>query len=195
MCVCAGIHGSTAVVSGFYQCKSSLDSVPMNRPGPGCKNISKDLNVPRKTTAPTSIPVRIMDTRADHLHGPLPYATGADVPPQRQVQDQPQRAGQGTGEHYTNLGQPGESGRQLEAITGAQDVRKQFSQEENQEPAGENCRDDGAQDPVEEDTEGRVSQDTQEEQGAGLGGETGLLEEVSVSSVTLLSEIISRPHI
>lgn len=116
------------------------------------------------------LPVRIMHIRADHLHGPLPYPTGADVPPQRQVQDQPQRAGQGAGEHYANLGQPGESGRQLEAITRAHDVRDQLSQEEDEQAAGKDGGDDGAQHPVKQDTQGRVSHNTQEEQGTRLGG-------------------------
>lgn len=95
-----------------------------------------------------------MDTCADHLHGPLPYPTGADVSPQCQIQDQPQRAGQRAGEHHTNLGQPGQSGGQLEAITGAQDVRSQLSQEENQEATGEDSGDDAAEHPVEEDAQG-----------------------------------------
>lgn len=99
------------------------------------------------------LPVRVIDTCADHLHGSLPYATSADVPPQSQVQDQPQWAGQGAGEDHANLGQPGESRRQLKPITRAQDVRSQLSQEEDEEATGEHCRNDGAQSPVEEHTQ------------------------------------------
>lgn len=123
---------------------------------------------------PLYSPVRIVDARADHLHGPLSYPAGADVPPQSQVQDQPQRAGQGAGEHHTNLGQPGQSRRQLKPITRAQDVRSQLSQEEDEEAAGEDRRDDGAQSPVQEDTQDRVSHRTQEQQRTSLdGGKTG----------------------
>lgn len=118
------------------------------------------------------LPVRVVDACADHLHGSLPDPTGADVPPQPQVQDQPQRAGQRAGEHHTNLGQPGQSRRQLEPVTGAQDVRRQLSQEEDEEAAGEHRRGDGAQRSVQEDTEDRVSNSTQEQQGAGLDGNT-----------------------
>lgn len=117
------------------------------------------------------LPVRVIDVGSDHLHGPLPDPTCTDVPPQGQVQDQPQRTGQGTGEHQTNLGQPGQTRRQLEPVTGAQDVGSQLSQEEDEEGAGEHGGDDGAQRPVQEDAEDRVSQRTQEQQRTRLGAE------------------------
>lgn len=114
-------------------------------------------------------PVRVIDTCADHLHGPLPYPTGADVPPQGQVQDQPKRAGQGAGEHQTYLGQPGQTRSQLEPVPGAQNVRSQLSQEEDEEATGEHGGDDGAQRPVQEDAEDRVSHSRQEQQRTCLG--------------------------
>ena len=126
-----------------------------------------------KSVCDPDLPVRVIGACANHLHGPLPYATGADVPPQPQVQDQPQGAGQRAGEHHTNLGQPGQTWRQLEAITGAHDVRDQLGQEEDEEATGEDCGEDRAQRPVQEHTQRRVSQGAQEEQGTRLGRREG----------------------
>lgn len=114
------------------------------------------------------LPVRVVDVGPDHLHGPLSDSTGADVPPQPQVQDQPQGTGQWTGEHHANLSQPGQTRCQLEAVTRTQDVRAQLSQEEDEEGAGEDRWDDGAQGLEEKDTKHRVSQSAQEEQGTRL---------------------------
>lgn len=67
--------------------------------------------------SPLYLPVRIIHVCPYHLHGPLPYPTGTDVSPQPQIQNQAQRARQGAGKHHANLGQPGQTRRQLEAVT------------------------------------------------------------------------------
>ena len=129
------------------------------------------------------LPVRVIDARADHLHGPFSDPTGADVPPEAQVQDQPQRAGQGAGEHHANLGQPGQSRRQVEAVTGAQDVRSQLGQEEDEEAAGEHRRDDGAQRPVQEHAQNRVSHRAEEQQRTCLDGKETCWHEENTSAL------------
>lgn len=136
--------------------------------GDGGHETERFKHTPSPETA-FSLPVGVVDAGADHLHRPLSYPAGADVPPQSQVQDQPQRAGQGAGEHHADLGQPGQTRSQLEPVPGAEDVRSHLRQEEDEEAAGEDGGDDGAQSPVQEHPEDRVSHRTQEQQGAGLG--------------------------
>lgn len=99
------------------------------------------------------LPVRVINICPNHLHSFLPYPTGANVPPESQVQDEPQRAGKRASEHHRHLGQPGESWCQLESVTGAYNVRHQFNNEKDEETTGEGCRDNRAQCTIQEHTQ------------------------------------------
>lgn len=110
--------------------------------------------------------VRVVHTSPDHLHGLLADAAGAHVPPQDQVQQESEGAGEGTRQNQTDLGQPYQTRGHLEPVAGAYYVRYQLGQKEHEEPAGENSGQDGPVQAVQENPENRVAQGTDEQERA-----------------------------